>query len=265
MTDLKPWVYGPFEMLKHAEGHLKANSDFDKRMALISYDNTIEVAITTFLLLHPSQRNGRTYPRNQVDQWMINYHSKLDFLEQHIASLNLPMNVTRDEIIWYHNLRNELYHSGNGMVPEERSLKGARAAAIWVFSQIFEVDAESLLQSPIPSPTPVSQSSGAQLSAQMHFLQTFIEFEKTLNATPVILGVAPSSNKPLLSVREAWSLFSSQADILPKSYDHIVKASNVIRNNIVHGKSVRQSDAELLAFSKALSEVADFIRNTIGV
>ncbi len=55
---LDPWIYGPIELIQHAEGHLKANGDFDKRMALISYDNAIELTITTFLQLHPSQRNG---------------------------------------------------------------------------------------------------------------------------------------------------------------------------------------------------------------
>ena len=39
MPTLKPWVRGPFELIRHAEGHLKAGTDFDKRMALISFDN----------------------------------------------------------------------------------------------------------------------------------------------------------------------------------------------------------------------------------
>jgi hypothetical protein len=43
MSKLKPWAAGPFELIRHADGHLKAGSDFDKRMALISYDNAIEV------------------------------------------------------------------------------------------------------------------------------------------------------------------------------------------------------------------------------
>ena len=54
-TILDPWIYGPYELIQHAEGHLKANGDFDRRMALISYDNAIELTITTFLKLraHP--------------------------------------------------------------------------------------------------------------------------------------------------------------------------------------------------------------------
>ena len=65
MSKLKPWAAGPFELIRHADGHLKAGSDFDKRMALISYDNAIEVSVTTFLQLHPSQRAGKTYERKK--------------------------------------------------------------------------------------------------------------------------------------------------------------------------------------------------------
>jgi hypothetical protein len=77
MTGLTPWARGPFELIRHAEGHLKAGTDFDKRMALISFDNAIEVAITTYLRLHPAQRSGKTYQRDAVDKWLANYHSKL--------------------------------------------------------------------------------------------------------------------------------------------------------------------------------------------
>lgn len=43
------WVYGPFELLVHAELHYLAGKDFDRRMALISFDNAIEVAIRNLI------------------------------------------------------------------------------------------------------------------------------------------------------------------------------------------------------------------------
>ena len=46
MTGIKPWAVGPFEMLYHAETHFLKGEDFDRRIALISFDNAIEVAIT---------------------------------------------------------------------------------------------------------------------------------------------------------------------------------------------------------------------------
>lgn len=59
MTSMAPWATGTFELLVHAEGHLRGGEDFDRRIALISFDNAIEVAITTYLTLHPIQRGDR--------------------------------------------------------------------------------------------------------------------------------------------------------------------------------------------------------------
>jgi hypothetical protein len=49
-------------------------------MALINYDNAIELSIATYLALDPKQRAGQSFPRDNVAQWLATYHSKLDFL-----------------------------------------------------------------------------------------------------------------------------------------------------------------------------------------
>jgi hypothetical protein len=53
---LPPWAEGPFELIVHGEMHLRSGQEFDRRMALISFDNSIEVSIHTYLGLHPIQR-----------------------------------------------------------------------------------------------------------------------------------------------------------------------------------------------------------------
>jgi hypothetical protein len=80
MISLPPWANGPFELLLHAEGHLRAGEDFDRRIALISFDNAIEVAITTYLTLNPIQRGNRCYENIDVEKWLNNYPSKLAFV-----------------------------------------------------------------------------------------------------------------------------------------------------------------------------------------
>jgi predicted ATPase len=66
------------------------------RMALISYDNAIEVSITTYLSLHPSQRGNRKYERKSVELWLSNFYTKLDFLDQFLLDTGTPQQVTRD-------------------------------------------------------------------------------------------------------------------------------------------------------------------------
>src|SRR3989304_2971568 len=115
MNHLKPWALAPFELLEHAEMHLKSNSDFDKRMALVSYDNSIESSISTYLMLNPTQRNGQQFQKLEVEKWVVNYHTKIEFIEHFVLQiLKQQMEVERDDIIFYHGLRNELYHKGNG-------------------------------------------------------------------------------------------------------------------------------------------------------
>lgn len=139
MPKLPPWTDGPFELLVHAEMHLRAGEDFDRRLALISFDNAIEVAITTFLTLHPIQRNGKTYKCDDVEKWLANYHSRLDFLETELAVQGQAWIVERSHIVWAHAQRNEQYHAGNQGVPDKRCLGIAKQAALWVFGMLFGV------------------------------------------------------------------------------------------------------------------------------
>jgi hypothetical protein len=159
MTAFPPWANGPFELLVHAEGHLRGGDDFDRRIALISFDNAIEVAITTYLTLNPIQRGGRLYQKADVEKWLNNYHTKLDFLQAEIASRGIPWLIDKSHIVWVHDHRNEQYHGGHKGTPEKSVLKIVRDAALWVFAILFDVnDAEAALNKAIldnvPPPAP---------------------------------------------------------------------------------------------------------------
>jgi len=146
MSDLMPWVQGPFELIVHAEMHRRSGEDFDRRMALIGFDNSLEVSITTYLTLNPIQRNGAEYKREDVDRWLKNYHTKLDFFVNELQRRSIPEEIEKGEIIWYHDSRNEQYHGGTKGIPESRTLDGIKRAALWVFSILFDVpNAEEIL------------------------------------------------------------------------------------------------------------------------
>jgi len=147
---LKPWAYGPFELLLHAELHLRNGDDFDRRIALISFDNAIEVAITTYLSLHPIQRQNRTYSRADVERWLENYHTKIDFFMSELQGRSLPVECEKADIVWYHDVRNGQYHGGSATIPQERELQGIRKAALWIFSVLYDVpDIEEVIENHI--------------------------------------------------------------------------------------------------------------------
>jgi hypothetical protein len=158
MSSLPPWANGPFELLVHAEGHLLGGGDFDRRIALISFDNAIEVTITTYLTLHPIQRGNRTYPKTDVEKWLDNFHTKLDFLEKELQARKEAWAVERGHVIWAHEHRNEQYHGGTKGTPEKTVLALVRNAALWVFSLLFSVpDVEARLAQAIIDLSPPSE------------------------------------------------------------------------------------------------------------
>jgi len=144
---LEPWIYSLLELMKHAEEHRQANGEFDKRIALIGYDNAIEVSISTYLQLHPTQRAGASYPNELVNKWLANYHSLLDFFfDEFMKTLGQKPPIAKQNVIYYHKLRNDLYHEGKSLVPAERDIKDARKAAFYIFSTLFKVNGEELIQ-----------------------------------------------------------------------------------------------------------------------
>jgi hypothetical protein len=162
MTLLPPWADGPFELLLHAESHLRLGEDFDRRIALISFDNAIEVAITTYLTLHPIQRGNRHYKKVDVEKWLDNYHSRLEFLAEELTARRLNWEVEQSHIVWAHEQRNEQYHGGNKGVPDKKCLNLIRRAALWIFGKLFDiVDPEKELEDALlasvtpPPPEPV--------------------------------------------------------------------------------------------------------------
>jgi hypothetical protein len=155
MSALPPWATGPFELILHGEEHFLNGDDFDRRIALISFDDALEVSITTYLSLHPILRGNRTYPQIEVEGWLRNYHTRLDFLDQELKVRNLKWKIERGHIVWVHGQRNEQYHGGNKGTPEIAVLDLMRKAAMWVFSVLFDVpDPEDVLRSTIAAITP---------------------------------------------------------------------------------------------------------------
>ena len=60
------WASGAVELLRHADSHIHLETAFDRRIAFISIDNSVETSIRTFLSL-PSSKSGAKVLRKDVD------------------------------------------------------------------------------------------------------------------------------------------------------------------------------------------------------
>lgn len=263
MSKLKPWVSGSFELIRHAEGHLHSGSDFDKRMALVSYDNAIEVSITTYLQLHPKQRDGRVYERKKIEQWLTNFHTKLEFLEEFSGACGKSIEVPIDEIVWYHQLRNELYHSGNGMTPEAHCLEGARRAALWTFSVLFGIDTVSLLNDRGFVASKQSSKEDFALTSRAQFLEKYIKAENAILVALKKTGRL-EIQRQRVRLRSGWLLLKNLDSSTPADFDAIIIRATEVRNSIVHGESIGFINHNLVELSRDIERVSTWLVTKYG-
>jgi hypothetical protein len=214
--------------------------------------------IDVYIRLHPKLRKGVELRREEVDAALKNYHTKLEFLDKHVSSGTAGPAVPVETILWYHQLRNELYHSGNGMVPERHVVEGALEAALAVFSALFGTDPSPVVKgtrttSPPRAAIPVS----SQHSEQMEFLRAFIEFEQTL--VTLVGPIQPRANRAGPSVPEMWRAATEDNGSLRGDSDRVIEIVR-IRNMLVHARSNSLTADQLVEAFVFLCDLTDRLK-----
>ena len=132
----KPWMAGPRELLVHGLQHLDLESDFDNRMAMISIDNSIELMIKTYLSLPKRISQIEGLNRRRLQEITSNFPSLLDGLEEFGGEkLN---GIELGDIEWFHRVRNQLYHDGNGITVEKEKVEAYGEMAKILFENLFD-------------------------------------------------------------------------------------------------------------------------------
>jgi len=129
-----PWATGPGEILRHGLDLLSRDSDVNRRLAMISIDNAVELMSKTYLGL-PRRITGLSITRREYDEFAQSFPKLLDALETHAADKLDGINL--GEIEWYHRLRNELYHQGNGLTVERDKVEVYSELANLLFENLF--------------------------------------------------------------------------------------------------------------------------------
>ncbi len=130
----QPWASGPGEILRHGLELLNKDSDTNRRLAMISIDNAVELMVKTYLGL-PKRVSGLTITRKELQEIGESFPALLDGLEKY-ASDKLD-GVDLGTIEWYHRLRNELYHQGNGLTVERDKVEVYAELANVLFKNLF--------------------------------------------------------------------------------------------------------------------------------
>jgi hypothetical protein len=140
------WASGAVELLRHADSHIHLETAFDRRIAFISIDNSVETSIRTFLAL-PSSKSGIKVPRKDIEAVENSFPGLLNLLWQY-ASGRLT-GIDEADIEHYHRIRNKLYHDGTGLSVDEQYLLAYRQIAVLLLKNLFGV----VMGEPKPAPT----------------------------------------------------------------------------------------------------------------
>ena len=132
-----PWASGPGEILRHGIELLSKDSDTNRRLAMIIIDNSVELMIKTYLGL-PKRVTRLEISRRDLPEVPESFPALLDALER-FASDKLD-GIELGEIEWYHRLRNQLYHQGNGLTVVRDKVEIYAQLANTLFRNLFGYD-----------------------------------------------------------------------------------------------------------------------------
>lgn len=217
MVTQPPWASGPGELLKHGLELLKKDTETGRRLAMISIDNAVELMAKTYLGL-PQRVTGLTISRKEYQEFAESFPKLLDALEKY--AIDKLDGIELGEIEWYHRLRNQLYHQGNGLTVEKNKVEIYAELANILFANLFGF---RLVE-------PEEDSTGFLGD----FIQAWVNFEKTLSDAALKMEVDTRGRAimPLQIVQVlASNGFMSRAEV-----DEINQIRK-IRNEVIHGVS----------------------------
>lgn len=229
---MPPWATGPGEILKHGIDLLKRDSDTNRRLAMISIDNAVELMIKTYLGL-PKRINGFSIPRKEYQDMSESFPALLDGMEKY--AVDKLDGIDLGSIEWYHRLRNELYHQGNGLTVEREKVEIYAELANLLFQNLFG----NLLVDR------VSQKTGLL----GHFMGSWMHLEQSLRNLAdrhSLLGNRPTGMIEVLR-------FLKNASLLTPEEANQLNVLRQIRNQVVHGAA----DPDDILTKDVLDEVTE--------
>ena len=216
----QPWAAGPKEILEHGISLLRKDSDKNRRLALLAVDNAVELTIKTYLGL-PKRINGIAVPRKEYAEFSESFPKLLDAVEQYAS--DKISGIDLGEIEWFHRLRNQLYHQGNGLTVDRDKVE--------IYSELAKLLFENLFQAQLTfAPEDQHQLLG-------EFLAAWVAFERMtgslIEKNAEMLGTSATRHRPpMMAINEL-----ARVGIFERADASEIDALRRIRNEVVHGMS----------------------------
>ena len=134
-----PWQKTPAQLIQFAEELMNKESDFDHQVAFLLIDVGVETIFTTYLSLP-----------NEVIKSKIKHRERMPFVRKGTFSSLIDgvretagqrlSNIDLNRVLYYHNIRNKLYHLGDGIVPTDENLSSYLVLAKALLERLLKVD-----------------------------------------------------------------------------------------------------------------------------
>lgn len=214
----QPWAAGQREILEHGTGLLRKDSDKNRRLALLSVDNAVELTIKTYLGL-PKRISGINVPRKEYAEFSESFPKLLDALEQYAPSKISGIDL--GEIEWFHRLRNQLYHQGNGLTVDRDKVE--------IYSELARLLFENLFGAALTfDPDDQHQLLGEFLAAWVTFERTTALLSKANSDKLTTLG--GRTRPPLMAMNEML-----RVGVFDAADANEIDELRRLRNDVVHG------------------------------
>ena len=232
----KPWVSGAKELLVHGLQHLDLDSDFDNRVAMISIDNSCELMIKTYLGLPKRITKIEGLSRKRFEEICSSFPNLLDGIEE--FGSNKLKGIDLGDIEWFHRVRNQLYHDGNGITVEKKKVEAYAEISKILFENLFEIKIEEI------------GNEVLHHGLVGEFIKLWADLErqeiyKDGRTQPPIYRIREMLKNGKLSIKQS------------ERFDEIRK----FRNNLVHGMS-SPNESELKYYVKELKDIVQELNRT---
>lgn len=220
----RTWASGAIELLRHADSHINLDTAFDRRIAFISVDNSVETTIRTFLSL-PESKSGIKVPRKEIEAVENSFPGLLKLVWQHAR--DRVTGIDDGDIEHYHRIRNTLYHEGTGLSVDQEYLGAYRQIAVLLLKKLFGVD----LGEPRPVPS---------------LERLIVLWNQVEELLALKYGKAGIGSREAFNWKEAV-----QAGVISPDLVNKVNQLRTLRNNLVHSQKV---DHQQVVFAVGLAE-----------
>lgn len=214
---------------------------------MISIDNAVELMIKTYLGL-PKRVTRINLSRREYLEICESFPQLLDALEQHAAEkLN---GIDLGEIEWYHRVRNELYHQGNGLTVERDKVEVYAELAKLLFENLFGFDLQ------------IPESEGTDVLGA--FMAAWVKLERAIGDLATKQGYLGASHHPISPISAIRELVSK--GLIDQITAQEIENLRQIRNKIVHGVGDYKTilNSETVKMVNAITQKLEQRRSEVG-